>query len=83
MLSTLENQFKMRAEMETEQDNLTIVLYGLERVPETDVSLFAELSAITARRTAGKVKATCFKYNQRPDCIAHGGSLYIDGGRKG
>jgi hypothetical protein len=73
----------MKASMKTDPDCLAIVLYGLVRDAETDAALFAELREITARHTAGRMSARCFKYNQRPDCVAHGGRLYVDGGRKG
>ena len=69
--------------MTDESDSLTIVLYGLARAPEVNEALFAELRAITARHTAGARTALCYKYDQRPDCVAHGGRLYTDGGRKG
>ena len=65
-----------------EASKLTIVLYGLARTAETDSALFADLRAIAQRHVGHPLSVATFKYNQRPDCIAHGGVLYVDGGRK-
>jgi len=69
--------------MTPEGGKLTIVLYGLPRAAEVDAALFAELRAIVKQHVERPLQVATFKYNQRPDCVAHGGVLYVDGGRKG
>jgi len=68
--------------MSNDQNGMSMVLYGLPRTPETDKALFAELREIAQRFVGSDQHVSTFKYDQRPDCVAHGGVLYTQGGRK-
>jgi hypothetical protein len=61
---------------------VSMVLYGLPREPAVNEALFRELAESVHSVLGPDWRVACHKFDQRQDCVAHGGLLYTQGGRK-